>query len=273
VQAKLETILYVKRLQTPAGGFLLEPADRNAAKPAVATLRATSAAWRALKYLGAEPPDKEPLKKLLASCFVKESGGFADTPGAKPDVPTTAVGLMAAAELGLPAEPYQNAALRYLAANARSFEDIRLAAAALEQIKAPPPQQVTWTAEVLKLKLPEDEQHGRSRMLASQAVTLLRLGQPLKDAGAIVKELSAGQREDGGYSKEGAAKSDLETTYRVMRAFMMLKAKPPNVDGVRKFIQSCRTADNGYAATVGGMSNVSGVYYAAIITYWLDEMK
>ena len=74
------------------------------------------------------------------------------------------------------------------------------------------------------------------------AVTLLRLGVTPKNADAIVNYLKAGQRKDGAYCKEDSTNSDLESTYRVMRAFVMLKAKPLNIAGLRDFIQKCRNA-------------------------------
>src|SRR5438477_9020139 len=93
--AKTGTIKYVKKLQHKSGGFLPAEPDPKSNKAVLPTLRATSSAIRALKYLGAEVPDKAACVKFVAGCFDKESGGFSDLPGKpKPDVFTTAVGLM-----------------------------------------------------------------------------------------------------------------------------------------------------------------------------------
>jgi prenyltransferase beta subunit len=273
IQAKVQTVLYIKRLQTPSGGFLVEPPDPKSNRLNIPTLRATSSANRAIKYLGADLPNKDTVVRFVASCFQKESGGFADTPGGKADVFTTAVGLMAVTELGMPVEPYHAAAVKYLAANVNSFDDIRIAVAGLEAIKRISPKQAEWTAEVLKTKVPANEEAGRARLLATQAVTLLRLGfkNTSQDAAAIVKDLKAGQRGDGGFAKADSTKSDLETTYRVMRAFVMHNAEPANVAGLRDFIEKCRGADGGYAVAPGQPTNINATYYAAIITHWLEK--
>ena len=49
--------------------------------------------------VGGSNPDVLACLKYIRSCFDRESGGFAPTPGGKPDVRTTAVGLMAVAEM------------------------------------------------------------------------------------------------------------------------------------------------------------------------------
>src|SRR4051794_25072314 len=89
------TIKYAQGLQQKNGGFLAAAGD-----PKGPTLRATSSAIRALLYLGSDVPNKAACAKFVASCYDKTSGGFTDQPGkGKPDVFTTAVGLMAVAEL------------------------------------------------------------------------------------------------------------------------------------------------------------------------------
>ena len=71
-----------------------------------------------------------------------------------------------------------------------------------------------------------------------------------------------GQRDDGGWGKKGEKASDIETTYRVMRAFMLLKEKPKDVKKLRAFIESHRNKDGGYATKPGDKSTMSGAYYA-----------
>ena len=85
--------------------------------------------------------------------------------------------------------------------------------------------------------------------------------------------LHAGQRDDGGWGKKGEKSSDIESTYRVMRALMLLKEKPKDVKKLREFIASHRNKDGGYATKPGEKSTMSGVYYNTIITKWLDEME
>ena len=64
--------------------------------------------------------------------------------------------------------------------------------------------------------------------------------------------------------------ADLETAYRVMRTFMMLKEKPARVEALRTYIAKCRNEDGGYAIAPGEMSTVSGTYFATIVRKWLD---
>jgi len=92
----------VQKLQTSTGGFLSQtPAPNIRLAP---TLKSTSSAVRALHYLGGDLPNKDACVKFVESCHNAESGGFSDMPRGKPDVFTTAVGLMAVTELKLPTD-------------------------------------------------------------------------------------------------------------------------------------------------------------------------
>ena len=103
-------------------------------------------------------------------------------------------------------------------------------------------------------------------------VTILRLGSMPKDIAVVLKALKNGQRASGGFGKEDDENAaDLESTYRVMRCFMMLKAQPDRVEGLRTFVAKCRNEDGGYGVAPGEPSSVSGTYYAATIRHWLGE--
>jgi len=267
-----QTVGYIKSLQAPSGGFLAEkPGPGGAAgKP---TLRATSSAVRAIKYFHGEVPNKEAVIKFVDSCFDKATGGFTDTPGGKAETGTTSVGLMAVVDLGMPLDQYQAPAVKFLADNIKSFDEVRIAAAAHEAIKAPSPKLDEWLDLTAKLKVPprsDNESDERSRVLAGQVVTLLRFGQKLKNPDTIVKDLQAGQHGSGGFGKQDAPRADLESTYRVMRAFVMLKAKPANVESLRNFVLKCRNEDHGFSVMPGESSSVSGTYFAGVILHWLD---
>src|SRR5947209_8428483 len=85
---KKATIDYLVSLQTDGGGFLSgkpEPDMRLAP-----TLRATSSALRALKYFGGDARDRKAAAGFVEKCYHKDSGGFSEMPGGKPDVTTTA---------------------------------------------------------------------------------------------------------------------------------------------------------------------------------------
>jgi prenyltransferase beta subunit len=265
---KKATISYVQSLQSDEGGFF--PMKDGQVKP---SLRATSAALRALKYMGGEAKDRKAAAKFTYLCFDKNSGGFTDAPGGQPDVLTTAVGGMAVVGVQLPLEPFADHIVKYLDEHVRTFEDIRIAAAGLETIQKKSPKTDAWLAEVAKLRN-ADGTYGKSdgvaRDTGGAVVVVLRLGGKVDHPENVLKALKAGQRGDGGFGKADVKGSDLETSYRVMRAFWMMKDRP-DAAALRGFIAKCRNADGGYGVAPGQKSSASGTYYAAIVLHWLDE--
>jgi hypothetical protein len=264
---KKATIAWVQKLQNKDGGFSPAPGmDKS-------SLRATSSALRIHKYLGGEVPNKENCAKFVASCFDRASGGFADTPGGKPEVAVTAVGLMAVVELKMPRDTYEAAAVRYLNENAKTFEEIRIAVAGLEAVEKKSPQTAAWKDTVLKMANDDStfgKGDGKARDTGGSVVSLLRMGVKLEKRDDVLKALNAGQRTDGGFGKADAKTSDLESSYRVMRCYHMLKAKP-DAEKMTGFVAKCRNDDGGYGVAPGEKSTVSATYFAAIIGYWLAE--
>jgi hypothetical protein len=252
--------------QAPAPNIRLAP-----------TLRATSSGVRTLHYLGGEVPNREAAIKFVESCYDLATGGFSDMPKGKPDVTTTAIGLMAVVELKMPKEKYARDAIKYMTENAKGFDEIRIAAAGLESVKMASPRNKAWL-EAVKVGGNGDETFGKgpgkARTTGSVVVTILRLGGKVDNVKGVLATLNEGQRKDGGWGKDtDAANSDLETTYRVMRCYMMLKATPANVDALRSFMSKCRNADGGYGVMPGQTSTVSGTYYVAIVQQWLKSDK
>ena len=91
--------------------------------------------------------------KYVETCFDKATGGFRDAGASgKPDVFSTAVGIMAVVELKLPTEPYRAGVVKDLGENAKSFEDIRIAVAGLEAIGKRPPQAEAWLEQIGKMR-------------------------------------------------------------------------------------------------------------------------
>jgi hypothetical protein len=268
------TIAYVHKLQTPSGAFLPQQPLPGSPQPSP-SLRATSAAVRTLGYLGGTVPNKAACSKFVAGCFDKASGGFADSPGGTPNVFTTAIGLMAVVELKMPLEDFREGAVKFLADNSKSFDDIRIAVAGLEAVKEPSPRAAAWLAQIRKMQNADGtygKDLGQARDTGSAVVAVLRLGGDVPERDRVLKVLKAGQRLNGGFGKaDSELASDLDTTYRVMRAFVMLKERPDDVEGVRSFIAKCRNEDGGYGVAPGQPSSVSGAYYAAIIRRWLDK--
>jgi len=268
-EQKKETIAYLQKLQNADGGFAASPGGKS-------SLRAASSSLRALKYFGGKASDLGRTADFVQSCYDKASGGFTDTPSGTPDVAVTAVGIMAVVEVELPTAPYEAGVIKYLGENVKTFEDIRIAVAGLEAIGKASPQVKQWTAMVKKDINPDGsfgKGDGKARDTGGATVALLRMGAMLTGAEStpVLKTLNAGQRPDGAFGKSDAAGSDLETSYRVMRCYHMLKAKPIGEAKLREFVAKCRNADGGYSVTPGQASSVSGTYFAAIILHWLDE--
>lgn len=272
---KKATITFLAGLQQPDGGFVAAPIDPRVDAIPRSSLRATSAAARAIRALGGEVPNQAKAARFVQSCYDKESGGFADTPKGEPDVTATAVGMMAAAEL-YPTAFDPVPCNRYLVTNAKTFEERRLAVAGMEAGKAFPVVINEWFAEVEKGRNPDGtygKGDGQARETGGVAAMNLRSGGTLSDEHrkAAVAALKAGQRADGGFSKADAKGSDLETTYRVMRAFHLLREKPKDEAKLKEFIGKCRNKDGGYGVSPGQPSQVSGTYYASMIGKWLES--
>lgn len=265
------TIAYIQSLQLPDGAFVGSKVDANA--KAAPSLRATSAAIRALKYFGGELQHKDKVEKFVVSCFDPKTGGYSDSPGGTPDVFLTAVGLMARDELKNVDKASLDSAVKFLSENAKNFEDIRIAAAGFEAAKTfPKPKIDEWIEQTNKMQNKDGsfgQPEGDARMTGSAVALILRVGGKLPQPDASLKVLLAGQRDDGGYGKADVKTSDLETSYRVMRAFHMLKEKPKDVAKLKEFVVKCRNADGGYGVEPGKPSNIGATYYASIISYWL----
>jgi prenyltransferase beta subunit len=272
-EQKQATIAYVRALQQSDGGFA--PAVPATAGEGKSTLRATSAALRALKYWGGTAKDLPASARFIERCIDASSGGFADQPGGKPDVFTTAVGIMAALEARVPEEKFVPGSVKYLAENVKSFDDVRIGVAGLERIKKPSPKAEEWRKVCVALLNPDGtagKETGTARETGSVIVALLRLGAKVETPN-VLRALRLGQRTDGGFGRAEAQGSDLETSYRVMRAFWMLKSKPESPDRLRAFVAKCRNADGGYGAQPGEPSTVGATYFASIILHWLDEQS
>lgn len=261
-------IAYLQKLQADDGGFRADARARQSDLPA------TTAAFRALKYFGAAPRDRAGCLAFVQKCFDKDKGGFAERPGGQAVYRSTAVGIMAVVDMKIPVKPYADAVVKYLDENSKTFEEIRLTAASFEALGQRPPRAEAWLAEIVQRRN-GDGTYGKSddmaRATGSAVCAVMRLGGQIEHPDNVLRALNAGQRADGGFGKAGAAGSDLETCYRVARAFHMLKTKPQGAERLRAFIARCRNDDGGYGVAPGQPSNVSGCYFAAIILHWLDE--
>lgn len=271
-EQKAATVAYVQSLQKENGGFA---ADQRPETPS--TLPATNSALRALKYFGGQLKDKAGCEKFVRSCFDPATGTYRPTPNGKPDARTMALGVMVAAELKLPASEFadQTKFMSFVNQNAKTFEDMRMGAAGYEAVGMRFSTPHPWVAEINKLRNP-DGTYGRggnvARDTGGAAAAILRLGGQVEQKDKVIKALKTGQQPDGGFGREGQTGSDLETTYRIMRAFFMLKEKP-DVEACRAFVAKCRNKDGSYSLQPGQPGNISATYFAGIILHWLDGMK
>ena len=261
-------IAYLQKLQQKDGGFA------PSADQPKSSLRATNAAVKALNHFSGEISDKAACADFVKSCFDKENGGFADQPHGQPNVEVTAVGVMAAVELKMAGEPVETAVAKYLGENVKTFEDIRIAAAAFEAMGKRPAQADAWLKEIAKLRNADGtygKGDGAARDTGGAVAAVLRLGGKVDHPDAVIKAMKSGQRADGGFGTEDSPSSDLGTSYRVMRSLHMLKSEPADADRMRAFIDSCHNTDGGYGVAKGKPSSASGTYYVSSILHWLDE--
>ena len=172
-EQKKATLAYVQKLQNKDGGF------SPAAGVDKSSLRATSSAARIYKYFGGELPNKAACRKFVESCYDKSSGGFGDMPGGKPDVATTAVGLMAVVELKMPRDPFEAAAVKYLNEHAKSYNEIRIAVAGLEAVEKKSPHADAWGETVKRRR--KDGKFGRGRRVIFHVIEGIE-GDPPKES-------------------------------------------------------------------------------------------
>jgi dienelactone hydrolase/prenyltransferase beta subunit len=262
-----QTASYVAAFQSPDGGFATTPGGNS-------TLGTTSSAIRTLKYAGGSIRDVPGCVAFVKKCRDADSGGFAPTPGGKPDVNTTAVGLMALAELKIADPETVKGAVDFLAKNAKTFEEIRIAVAGLEAVAAKSDAIPGWIKQVESNRNADGtwgEGSGKARATGSAAVAMLRMGAELDKKDAIVAALRAGQQPDGGWS-EGDKPSDMGSSYRIMRAFYMLKEKP-DLDRLLAYVAKHRQSDGGYGPAPGKPADLGSTYTAMIMTRWARQLS
>lgn len=241
------------------------------------TLGATSSAVRILKYCGGSIPDPLGAIAFFKACRDGESGGFAQRPGGAPDALTTASALMLLAELKIEPEGYVPGATGYLAANARSFEEVRLAVAGLEAVGAKVPAEAAarWRGVILEGRNADGtfgEGASKAFDTGGAFVALLRMGENPEDHAveAVIRTLREGQGPDGGWGDGRSEGSTLGATYRIMRAFRMTNLAP-DLEGVERFVASCRNGDGTYRPAPSGEGS-GGTYFATILIRWCREL-
>jgi prenyltransferase beta subunit len=257
-----QTAAFAAAQQNEDGGFAAAPGQPS-------TLGATNTALRVLDYVGGSALDVPGAIRFVRSCKAP-GGGFAQTPGGKPDVVTTALGLLAAGELRIADKAMIDDTVAYLGANAKTFEEVRMAIAGLEAVEATSPDFPRWADQIEALRQPDGcFGTGASRAFASggAGAAFLRMRMPLQRKEAVIAAIKEGQRPDGAWSKDDGP-SDLSSSYRVMRALYMLKEKP-DVARLVAYIAHCRKPDGSYSSTPDGPGSLGSTYFAAIILHWI----
>jgi prenyltransferase beta subunit len=268
---KRATSRFVQSLELSQGGFAPDRQHQGCPR-----LSATVASIRALRHFGSTGGQATGgAERFVRSCFDPTTGGFADLPGGKPTTITTAFGLMALAELDVKDASLRQAARRFLESNARSFEEIRMAAAAFEAIGARPSWADDWLQVMQGLRTDRGTYGGPDcelRTSAGAIASILRLGGSFERKDPAIPLLVRGQKPDGGYGRQKAETGDLDTTYRVVRALRMLGIEPALPDKCRAFVVRCRNSDGGYGMSPGAPSGAAPTYFAGAVLHWLDEL-
>jgi poly(3-hydroxybutyrate) depolymerase/prenyltransferase beta subunit len=257
-----QTAAFAAAHQNKDGGFAGKAGQ-------LSSLGATNSALKILLHVGGSVPDVLACVKYVKACR-DSSGGFAQTPGGKPDVVTTAVGLMAASELKLADPAMIKEASDFLGKNAKSFEEVRMAIAGLEAVHAASPDFPRWNDQIQAMRNADGtfgEGAGQAYATGGAAAAILRMGLKLDKRDAVIAAIKAGQRPEGGWSKD-AGPPDLGSTYRVMRALYML-GEQPDLDKLLSFVARCRQSDGSYASAPGGAGDLGGTYTATIVVRWL----
>lgn len=257
-----QTARSVAGQQNADGGFAAKAG-------APSSLGATGSSIRILKYTGGSIRDVLGAIRYVKSCVDADSGGFAQTPGGKADVGTTASGLMALRELKISDPAIIDHAVGFLSENARTFEEVRIAVAGLEAVGKSSPSAPKWEAMIREGRNTEGtwgQGLSAARDTGGKAVALLRLGVELDHKDAIVKALRESQRPDGTWSGEKDA-PDLGASYRIMRYFFMAN-ESPDLERLRGYLAGCRQTDGMYAMESGGEPNLGATYFASIMLLW-----
>ncbi len=249
-----QTAAFAAAHQNKDGGFAAKAGGPS-------SLGSTNSGLRVLHYVGGSVPDILACIRYVKSCR-DAGGGFAPAPGGKPDVVVTAIGLMAASELKIADQNMIQEAIAYLGKNAKSFEEIRMAIAGLEAVRAKSPDFTRWNEEIQAKRNPDGtfgDGPGQPYATGGAAAAILRMGLELDKRDAVATALKSGQRADGGWSKDGG-NSDLGSTYRIMRAIYMMHERP-DLDRLLSFVARCRQSDGSYASAPGGTGDLGGNLY------------
>ncbi len=268
-----QTAQFVLEHHAPSGGYIPQ-------KGSSPSLRATLSARRSLKLLGVKAPSPEKDISFVASC-VDGTGAFADRPNDKATTTLASIGLLLATDLLMHKNPEYAKLIQFnkrlVQNDAKSFEEIRMAAAVFEGLGEVPIRRNEW---VRLLRATQNNEGGygpsgsRLRDTGGVVAAFLRLKEPLakQEKQALMEFLLSGQGKDGGFGVTESAPSELDSSYRIGRALWMLGVTP-DVKRMRAFLEKCRTPSGAYSVHPGEEPTLVDTYRALIISSWLREIK
>jgi poly(3-hydroxybutyrate) depolymerase len=260
-----QTAAFAAAQQNKDGGFAAKAGGSS-------SLGSTNTGLRVLRHVGGSVPDILACVRYVNSCRTAD-GGFSATPGGKSEFMTTAVGLLAASELKISDPKMIRGAVAYLGRHAQSFEEVRMAAAGLEAIGVASPDIPRWFTQIQDMRNPDGTfgaGPNQAFLTGGATAAILRFGMRLDRRDAIVAAIKAGQRPEGGWSKDDGP-PDLSSSYRVMRAMYMLHERP-DIDRLMAFVASCRKPDGSYSSTPGGAGDLGGTYLGTILIHWSRQL-
>jgi prenyltransferase beta subunit len=283
------TIRYITGLQNTNGGF----SPGVGTEPTIpATIPATLAAVRVLKYLRAEIPNLKQTQAFISSCLDSNNGGIKYFPddASKTDVYSTSVGTLALMDLKMGSVGICNDILVYLDGHTQNdFLNTYFAAFAWEAIgvglpNMPMPSAIAdrWISTI-DAAADDGGTYGGSTNVAATAEAVaakIRLGQidPFEGYIPSAKFLQESQNPDGGYPEFTGSESSVVITYEIMRAFDQLNSIvgqvcPLDPDGVTKFVASCGNSDGGYGDPPNDPLSAANPTYFAISALHILEAR
>ncbi|MEI7921422.1 MAG: family 16 glycoside hydrolase [Planctomycetota bacterium] len=268
------TASVVSQLQNDDGGFAAE-------RGGLSSVGSTNSAVRVLKHVGGSIPNVVKAVAYVRSCFVageNATGTIASVPGGKADLMTTCMGLLAWGDLQIEPGTEVPAALKYLAENAKTYEEVRMSIAAFEAVKMSDKAVFAkWTSQLEAMANPDGTFGEGDRAAFATGGTIaafLRMGLPVHDARRILTKdlILKAQKADGGWSDKAGANGDFGSTYRIMRCMFMLHEKP-DLKRLYQFIDDRRTETGLYAAAPGEKGNLGSTYTATILLWWARQLE
>lgn len=257
-----EAVEFLATLEQPDGGFI-----NDAAKPEnLPTLTATLAAVRAFKALGADVPNADKHAEFVLKCY-DEKGGFRENPRAKqgPTARTTAVGILACAELGVATDKIKDAPAFLDAADYHPTHCALLAAAVNAWGGKWPGKADAILEKAEPLARAFATGPGAAQSFAVYINTGFRIRGGINTRLGTVETLRKVTMPDGGWGLPDAKTSDLETTAEVCQALAAARATAVAPAKIREFVASCKNKDGGYGVKPGDPSTAAGTAAFAVV--------